>query len=36
MPTLISTVDTVDDVFDAAASAPLPGREILLSHLQGD
>lgn len=36
MPTLISTVDMVDDVFEAAASAPLPGREILLSHLQGD
>jgi hypothetical protein len=36
MPTLISTVDTVDAVFDAVASAPVPGREILLSHLQGD
>lgn len=36
MPTLIASVDTVDAVFDAVASAPLPGREILLSHLQGD
>jgi len=36
MPDLISTVDTVDDVFEAAASAPFPGREILLSNVQGD
>lgn len=36
MPNLISTVDTVDAVFDAVASAPVPGREVLLSHLQGD
>jgi len=36
MPDLLVTVDTVDAVFEAAATAPLPGREVLLSHLQGD
>lgn len=36
MPDLIVTVDNVDAVLEAAATAPLPGREVLLSHLQGD
>jgi len=36
MPSLISTVNAVDDVFEAAVTAPLPGSEVLLSHLQGD
>lgn len=36
MPTLITSVETVDAVFAAVAAAPVAGREVLLSHLQGD
>lgn len=36
MPSLISLVDSVDAVFDAAATAEVPGREVLLSHLQAE
>ena len=36
MPSLFSTVDSVDDVFDAALCASAPDREVLLSHLDGD
>ncbi|MBL6927632.1 MAG: TIGR00730 family Rossman fold protein [Rhodospirillales bacterium] len=36
MPGLISTVDTVEEVFGAALDARAPDREILLSHLGGD
>ena len=36
MPGLISSVDTVEGVFDAVSDAPAPNREILLSHLDGD
>lgn len=36
MPALITTVDTVDAVFDAVAEPPIPNRDILISHLQAD
>ena len=36
MPSLFSVVDSVDAAFDAAATAEVPGREVLLSHLQAE
>jgi len=36
MTQLVTVVSSVDEVFGAVANAPVPTRDVLLSHLQGD